>query len=97
MSETKEEEFWNWITHSIGIALTLGGSEFENDLVNHLCDELVKSNLQAAQKLLICLVCDRFDDFEGVMSKVRLTYCGQVLQTLFTESLCENDCRRNSQ
>ena len=93
----KERQVSLKIYDCIGIALILGGSEFENDLVNHLCNELAKSNLQAAQKLLICLVCDRFDDFEGVMSKVRLAYCGQVLQTLFTESLCENDCRRNSQ
>ena len=28
MSETREEEFWNWITHSIGIALTLIGIPF---------------------------------------------------------------------
>ena len=28
MGETKEEEFWNWITHSIGIALTLIGIPF---------------------------------------------------------------------
>ena len=28
--------------------------------------------MQAAQKLLICLVCDKFDGFEGAMSKVRI-------------------------
>ena len=59
-------------------AITLGGSEFENDLLNYLCKELAKSDMQAAQKLLICLVCDRFDDFEGAMEKVRSKLYGQV-------------------
>ena len=28
MSETKEEEFWNWVTHGLGIILTLIGIPF---------------------------------------------------------------------
>ena len=36
MSETREEEFWNWVTHGLGIVLTLIGIPFlfiyNNDL-----------------------------------------------------------------
>ena len=28
MSETREEEFWNWVTHGLGIVLTLIGIPF---------------------------------------------------------------------
>ena len=48
-------------------------SEFESDLVDNLCDKLAKSDMQASQKLLICHICDEFDDFQGKMAKVRLT------------------------
>ena len=36
MSETREEEFWNWITHSIGVALTLIGIPFLFIVNTHL-------------------------------------------------------------
>lgn len=60
------------------IALQPGVSEFENDLLKNLCDKLAKSNMQATQKLLICLVFDKLDDFKGVMSKVKIAFSSEV-------------------
>ena len=53
------------------------------NLLGKLCDELAKSDMQAAQKLLICLACDRFDNFEGVMAKVFLT-CSCRVSDIFS-------------
>ena len=63
---------------SLYVAFKIDVSEFENDLLKKLCDKLAKSNMQATQKLLICLVFDKLDDFKGVMSKVKTTFSSQV-------------------
>ena len=60
MSESKEEEFWNWITHSIGIALTLIGIMalfllFKERFSNHLnaINQRFNTNLIAASIIII--------------------------------------------
>ena len=40
-------------------------SEFEKKLLALLCDQLKKSELSIETKLIICVITNRFDNFDG--------------------------------
>jgi len=46
-------------------------STFEKTLLETLIEQLEKADLAAGTKLIICLICNTFDTFDGVMIKVR--------------------------
>ena len=60
MSETKEEEFWNWTTHSIGIALTLIGIPFLFIVNTHLTPYSTLSLLLLSLGLLFVYLSSTF-------------------------------------
>ena len=55
---------------SVAILKILLESEFEGKLLTKLCDELKKAKLSLDSKLIVTMITNSFDNFDGTLEKV---------------------------